>query len=72
MLRLAVRPCPGCGRPIGYLSQMCGDCASAEAHANAQHEAAISLWVNNGIRELEHYLAGWAAFADWLILHPPV
>lgn len=69
----AVGPCPGCGKPIGYLSKVCGDCASAEAHRNAREEAALNLWVSQGVRALEQYLAGWAAFSDWLQSHhPPV
>jgi len=65
--------CPGCGKPIGYLSQVCGDCASAEAHKKAREEAALNLWASNGLRALKEYLASWAAFDEWdQIHHPPV
>lgn len=58
--------CPGCGRQIGFMSAMCGDCAAAEAAQRAEEERLLMDSVEAGLGRLEGYLLCHARFAEWL------
>ena len=67
-------PCktPGCENVRRPEEDVCGACAIKIANAMRREEARWTIYAYAGIRQLERYLEGWAAFDQWLIRHPPV
>lgn len=67
-------PCPtyGCQNARRADEAVCGACSIKIQNEIGRERARWDIYANEGIRQLEHYLACWAAFDAWLAVHPPV